>query len=241
MLSMLLVVVSAAPTVGVVERSTLGLAAAQGMDARERLVKSLVEAQLTAELLRGTCLERECLLARAAERKGCVVGVTLVKNKKGLTVDLEAVHAGAVVLQQTFLVLSEKGLEKAAEVQVFAYQLASKLVPREVPVNEPVAVERPLAPEVDLPVVIETRGPSPAKVGLGLGAGVVGAAGVALLVVGLVVKGTLDAQLAQQPVVTTLTRPEAQAQADLANGLMVGGAVSLAVAAGLATGAVLAP
>ncbi|MBI4934254.1 MAG: hypothetical protein HY828_10275, partial [Actinobacteria bacterium] len=71
--------------------------------------------------------------------------------------------------------------------------------------------------------------------------GIVALAGLGALVAGAVVKQQLDAALAERPVVTTLSRAQAEQQAGLANGLLGGGAAALgAGVAGGVTALVLA-
>lgn len=228
-------VLAAAPQarVSIVERSTLQLTAAAGAELRAQLASALTEARLAPELARDKCPDRACLFARARDSGAAVIGVTLVKDRRGVTVDLEAVNA-VTVLQQRTLAVPAGRLDQSADVQLFAHQLAALLL-----LDRPVAeAEKPgLVPRdvPDAPLVV-AAGPSPApKVIGGVSAGL-GAVGLGLLVAGLVVKGGLDAALAEQPVVTSLTRAQAEQQASLANGLMVSGAVALGLGvAGAAT------
>ena len=213
----------------IVERSTLGLSASVASQLRARLELALEEVHLEVTISAESCSDRACLMALAATQKSCVVGMTLVKNRKGLTVDLEAVDGDRVVLQQTFLLTSER-LEKSPEAQVFAHQLVSRLV-KDAPVVEPVR-----EPKLTVPVVEarpEWLEPTPPPAGPRVLAGVsggVGAAGLGLLIASAVVKGKLETSLKEEPVITTLTRPGAQQQAELANGLLGGGLVALALA-----------
>ncbi len=222
--------------VAIVERTTLGIPAGSGAALRQRLRVALGAAGLEAELVSPACADRECLTALARTRGACVVGVTLVKNKKGLTVDLEAVDAAAVVLQQTFLLANEQ-LERSPEAQVFAYQLGTRLA-KDRPVVEPPPPPKVLTPGlVEAPPPWLEPSPAPSRVAprvLGGVAGGLGAAAIGLLVASAVVKGQLDTAL-REPVVTSLTRIEAQQQADLANGLLGGSVVALGL--GLASGA----
>lgn len=224
-----------AADVAVVERSTLGLPPSQGAQLRARLVLTFEAVKLTGELLPDACADRACLQALARARKQVVVGMTVVKSKKGLTVDLDAVDGEAVVLQQTFLLSSGDKLEKSPEAQVFVHQLAARLV-KDAPVAEP-EEKKPeeKKPDVKNPeVTVEPQWverspstPSAAPKVLGVASAGVGVAGVVLLIAGAVVKGQLDTALSETPVVTTLTRSEAQARADAANGLMAGGTIAL--------------
>lgn len=220
--------------VTIVERSTLGVSPAVGASLRERLKTALETAGLQVELGTQSCADRLCLLAVAHSQKSCAVGMTVVKSRKGLTVDLEAVDAERVLLQQTFLLSNEK-LEKSPEAQVFAYQLSGKLVKDRPVVEAPVPEPKSVVAEVETkPDWLE---PPPAPVGprvLGVSSAVVGAAGLALMVVSAVVKGQLDTALGERPVITTLTRGQAQQQADLSNALLGTGVVALGL--GLAGG-----
>lgn len=235
-----LFVLSAAPQgrVLVVERSTLQVPAATAVKLRERLAVAFEDARLTPQVVPERCASRECLFSLARDADAAVVGVTLVKNRQGLTVDLEAVDATAVLEQRT-LVLATERLDTSPEVQLFAHQLAAKLL-----LDRPVA-DRPVAdapkpalvpdapPEAPL-VVAEAPSTAPKVIG-GVSAGL-GALGIGLLVAGLVVKGGLDGALAEQPFVTTITRAQAEQQASLANGLMAGGAAAIGLGvAGAAT------
>lgn len=228
-------VLAAAPQARVLiaERTTLQLTPAAGAELRAQFAAALTEARLAPELVSDKCPDRACLFALARDSKAAVVGVTLVKNRRGLTVDLEAVNAVTVLQQRTIAVAAEH-LDQSADVQLFAHQLAALLL-----LDRPVAdAPKPeLVPQAvpEEPLVVAAQ-PSPApKVIGGVSAGL-GAVGIGLLVAGLVVKGSLDAALAEQPVVTSLTRAQAEQQASLANGLMAGGAVALGLGvAGAAT------
>lgn len=236
MLGLMLVLLTTAADakVTIVERSTLGLSPAAGALLRERLKLAFEKVGLEVALATEGCADRLCLLAVAHTQKSCAVGVTVVKSRKGLTVDLEAVDAEHVLLQQTFLLSSEK-LETSPEAQVFAYQLSAKLVKDRPVVEAPVPEPRSVAVEVETkPEWLE---PAPAPMGprvLGISSAAVGAAGLALIVVSAVVKGQLDTALAEQPVITSLTRGQAQQQADLSNALLGTGVVALGL--GLAGG-----
>jgi hypothetical protein len=218
--------------IAIVERSTLGLPAASAAQLRERLKTALEAAGLEATVATEACPDRPCLMALAHSRGAVVIGMTVVKNRRGLTVDLEAVDADVVVLQQTFLLSSEK-LERSPEAQVFAHQLHAR-VARDTPVVEAPKTLVPVARVESPPEWLEPAPPVAPRV-VGIASAAVGVAAVGLLIAGAVVKGQLDGALAQQPVVTALTRAQAQQQAGLANGLLGGGsaALGLAVAGGI--------
>lgn len=238
MLPLLLTLLTTAePQVAIVERSTLGISAQAGAQLRGRLKLALEQEGVTAVLSGESCADRACLLAQSQSREGCVVGMTVVKNRKGLTVDLEAVQDGAVVLQQTFLLSSDK-LDSSPDAQVFAHQLQKRLA-KDRPVAEPPPVVA--APKLTPPIAEakpEWLEPAPAPVAPvvlgGVSAGV-GAVAIGLLVASAVVKGQLDTSLQERPVVTTLTRAEAQQQADVSNALLGVGLAGLGL--GLAGGA----
>ncbi|MEW5742821.1 MAG: hypothetical protein AB1938_28145 [Myxococcota bacterium] len=235
MLPVLLLLLSAAPgppKVLIVERSTIGLGAAEAKDLRGRVALALDRASVPAEMADTRCRDRACLTALAKEKSACVVGVTLVKNRKGLTVDAEAVDATTVLVQETFLI-SSGALEDSPEAQVFAHHLAAKLLKdrpvAETPVERPATVARALEPPATEPHPELTQTPpSPLapKVVFGVSSGV-GAVGIGLLIAGAVVKGQLDGALLEQPVVTSLTRAQAEQQAALANGLFAAGWTAL--------------
>ena len=238
MFALVLTLVFSAADVAVVERSTLGLPPSAGAQLRARLVLALEAVKLKAELVAEPCADRACLQSIARERKRVVVGMTVVKCKKGLTVDLDAVDGEAVVLQQTFLLTSDR-LEQSPEAQVFAHQLSARVVKDTPLVEAPKPdVREPVVTVQEAPAFVDDEAPrpSPAPTVLGVTSAGVGAAGLALLIGGVASKGQLDATLAQ-PVVTQLNRSQAQAQADTANGLMAGGAVALGLGV---TGAVTA-
>lgn len=223
--------------IAIVERSTLGISTQAGAQLRGKLKLALEQVGLEAVVSGQSCADRNCLLAQAQARGGCVVGMTVVKNRKGLTVDLEAVKGDAVVLQQTFLLTSEK-LEASPDAQVFAHDLQKRLE-RDRPVAEPPPVsETKLTPTPIVEAKPEWLEPAPSpvapKVLGGVSAGV-GAVAIGLLVASAVVKGQLDTSLQEKPFVTTLTRAEAQGQADLSNALLGVGIAGLGL--GLAGGA----
>lgn len=230
-----LLALSAAPQgrVLVVERSSLQVSAATAVKLRERLARAFADARLSPQLVGERCASRECLLSLARDADAAVVGVTLVKSRQGLTVDLEAVDATAVLLQST-LVLSTERLDTSPEVQLFAHQLAAKLLLDRPVADDPKPALVPDAP-TEAPLVLAQAPSTAPKVVGGVSAGL-GALGIGLLVAGLVVKGGLEGALSEQPVVTTITRAQAEQQAALANGLVAGGAVAIGLGvAGAAT------
>jgi len=218
--------------IAIVERSSLGIPAAGAAQLREQLKGALATGGLEAVVAPEACPDRPCLMALAQSRGAVVIGMTVVKNRRGLTVDLEAVDAEVVVLQQTFLLSSEK-LERSPEAQVFAHQLHARLA-KDTPVVEAPKTLEPVARVESAPGWIEPAPPVAPRV-VGISSAAVGVVAVGLLIAGAVVKGQLDSALAQQPVVTTLTRAQAQQKADLANGLLGGGtaALGLGVAGGI--------
>lgn len=236
MLALTLLVLAAAPKVTLVERSTLGLTERQATEARGKLVGALSAAGLEAGTAAEQCEDRSCLVAKSLKRDHCVLGVTLAKSRKGITVDLEAVDGELLVLQHTFIATLDK-LEKAPELTEFAQQLAKKLAVRDAPVVTPAPQEpRPvveLAPR-ETPAWVDQRPvpPSRAPVVLGAVAAGVGAVAIGLLVANVVVKGELDRALGEQPYVTSLTRTEAEAKAATANALLVGGVLGLTLGLG---------
>lgn len=239
-LVVLLVASAGGAKVALVERSTLGVSPAEGARLRAQLLATLDKVNLAAELVTPACASRECLTEVARTRGGCVIGVTLVKNRKGLTIDLEAVDAAHVVLQQTFL-LTGPLLERSPEAQVFAHQLAGRLVADERPVVERPPPTLEPRPELVAEEPIEVAPPRVAPRVLAVSAAGAGAVAVGLLIASAVVKGNLDSALAEKPVVTTLTRAQAQQQADLANGLLAGGVVGLGVGLALGATAIVLP
>lgn len=248
MLPLLLTLITAAADVevSIIERSTLGISAQQGAQLRAKLKVALEQVGIEAVLGPDSCADRKCLLDQSKSLGLCVVGMSLVKNKKGLTVDLEAVKGEAVVLQQTFLLLTNEILDKSPDAQVFAHQLQTRLA-KDRPVAEvkPPPVEekekekdKKLTPAEVVetkPEWVEPPAPSAAPGVLGGVSAGVGAIAIGLVIVSAVVKGGLDTALQQQPVVTTLNRTQAQQQADTSNALLAAGLVGLGL--GVAGGA----
>ncbi len=223
--------------VAIVERSTLGISSQAGAQLRGKLKAALEEVGLEVVLSGTSCADRNCLLEQADTRGTCVVGMTVVKSRKGLTVDLEAVKAGSVVLQQTFLLTSER-LERSPDAQVFSHQLQLRLVKKDTPVAEtPVMEPRLATPIAEVkPEWLEPSSASAAPRVLGIVSAGVGVVGIGLLIASAVVKGGLDTSLRERPFVTSLTRAEAQQQADVTNALLGIGLASLGLgAAGGAT------
>ncbi len=227
------------PEIAIVERTTLGVSSQAGAQLRGKLKLALEKVGLEVVITPDACADRTCLLDMA--RGGCAIGMSLVKNKKGLTVDLEAVKDGAVVLQQTFLLMPNESLEKSPDAEVFAHQLQSRLakdrpVVAAVPEKEKEPKLTPTNELVDAkPEWVEPapRSAAPSVIG-GVSAGV-GALGIGLIIASVAVKGGLDTALQQQPLVTTINRAQAQQQADLSNALMAAGLASLGL--GIAGGA----
>jgi hypothetical protein len=220
--------------VAIVERSTLGISAQAGSQLRGKLKLALEEVGLEVVLSGASCADRPCLLAQSQTHGTCVVGMTVVKNRKGLTVDLEAVKAGEVVLQQTFLLTNEK-LETSPDAQVFAHQLQGKLV-KPLEKDTPVVEKRLSPPLAEVkPEWLEPAPPSGGPRVLGVVSAGVGAVAIGLLIASAVVKGGLDSSLQEKPFVTSRTRAEAQQQADITNALFGIGMAGLGL--GVAGGA----
>jgi len=238
------VALAASPRVEFVERDTVGVKPETSLRVRTSLVALSTKAGLRAVLSTEGCTSSDCL-KQISESKGVsLVGVTVVKSRRGLTIDLEAVFGPRVLLQQTFASSSDS-LETSADAQRFGKELAAKLVAT-VPAEDPVVTDAPRVetpksvplPTEPTPAWVEqtpTRSAGPGVV-VGVSAGGM-AVGGGLLVAGLGGRANLDAELKSQPVVTTLTRPQAQSRADVANVLMGAGSVTAALgAAGLVTG-----
>ncbi len=230
-----LLTTAAAPPIAIVERSSLGVSTQAAAQLRGKLKLALEQVGLEAVVSAQGCADRSCLLAQAQARGGCVIGMTAVKNRKGLTIDLEAVKDDALVLQQTFLLSGEK-LETSPDAQVFAHDLQKRLE-KDRPVAEPppVVTEPKLTPRL-VEATPEWVEPSPvAPKVLGWSSAGVGAVAIGLLVASAVVKGQLDTALQEKPFVTTLTRGDAVRQADLSNALLGIGLAGLGL--GVAGGA----
>lgn len=237
---------AAAPRVELVGRNNFGVDEKTASTLRERFRKAMTAEGLDATSLAEPCTDSACLKALAREHDVVVVGMTIAKGKKGFTIDLEALDARGSVLQQTFVISSDR-VERSPDAQVFAKELALRLAPPEPEPSKPlentdVPVKEPqkkvvLAPEETTPDYVEER-PAPRalpRVVLVSGA-VVAVAGLAMIIGGAVSAGELDKTL-QAPVVTSLTRPQAQAQADGANALMgLGSATLVAGAVAVVTG-----
>lgn len=233
------------PRVEFVERNTVGVTAESSQRVRAGLTAMARKAGLRAIISREGCASSECLKELSESKKVSLVGVTTVKSRRGMTLDLEAVYGHRVLLLQTFVTSSES-LESSAEAQKFIKELSAKLaasVPAEDPTPPADAPRVEVKPTVPLPAETTpawaeeqpTRSSAPGVV-VGVSAGAV-ALGAGLLIAGLVASATLERELSSQAVVTTLTRPQAQARADVANGLMSAGSITAGLgAAGLVTG-----
>jgi hypothetical protein len=241
-------VLAAGPRVELVERNSMGLDAKTAALLRERVRKAMVSEGLDAVVVPQPCTDTECLRTLARAHDVVVVGMTIVKSRKGFTIDLEAVDLQQQVLLQTFVIADER-VERSPDAQVFARELALKLAApepapkKDVPLEDPPPKKVTLEPPARLdpePVLVE-RAPVPAAPRVVLvSSAVVAAAGVAMIVGGAVSAAQLERSLQETPVVTTLTRPQAQAQADGANALMgFGTAAFVAGSLGIITGVAL--
>lgn len=246
-LGVLVAVAAQVTPVDLVERNSLGLTAMEAARTREQLKHLMARAGFSVVMTGEVCGDSACLRGLAKARGHVVVGVTLVKSKKAVSVDLEAVDAAKVVLQQTFLAAPgelDRNEEAAAFVAALAERLEVKAV-ADAPVADAPVVERKKDPELTLAPreepVAWTQAEPKSNVGpkvLLAGAGAVLAGGVALLIAGAVSAGALEQRLQVQPVVG-LTRAEARAQADGANALMAAGTTASLVGVGLAVTSVV--
>jgi hypothetical protein len=138
----LLTLLAAAPRVELVERSTLGLSGPEGKQLRGQVQRALERGGLPTSLLTGACADHACLAARSRTGGACVVGVTLVKSRQGLTVDVEAVQGDETVAQRTW-VTHRPSLDDDADVQQVVKALALRLAPPEAPPSDgPLATPR---------------------------------------------------------------------------------------------------
>lgn len=174
-----------------------------------------------------------CLAKTATDAHAAVaIGVTVLKARKGVSVDVEAVDAAGTALgAETFLV-PPAGEPLPPEAAALFRRIAAAAVPV-VADDAPKRVE--LAPAA--PVEVAAAPSSPLLKVAFVGAGVTGVAAAGLAVAGFLTRATLQTKLAQ-PVVPG-TRAQAQGEATLTNGLLVGALISTLVAVAAGATAVL--
>ncbi len=225
-------VLGAAPGIAVVKRSTSGVS-----EQVVALVLRTVEEGLRSEGLNpqswpGICSDDRVCLGAAAKlaKTAAAVGVTVIRGRRDITVDLEAVDANQQQLAvQTFSVPS-KGEPFPPEGIAFFNSVARRVKRDDAPREVRLTPEPAQQPAVE---VIADRSPA-----AGISAGVTIAAGVAtiaLVIAGIVVKGQLDAAINSGRPVAPLTRAAAEAKASTANALF-----SASLAAGGLTAAAAA-
>ena len=236
-LALLTVLAAQPPHVALVKRSSAGIDNAVTAVVMRAVSDALLEDGLTASLEDLRCPGDAACLASVAQGSSAVatVALTLVRGRKQLTVDLEAVDEAERALGVvTFTVpllgapLPLEGtqfLKRVADALLAAHQAADAPKLQQL---EPVARPPPVA-------AVEVRARSSSgSAGLKVAGGsaiVLGAATVGVLIAAMVVKSGLEGQLARQPL--PLTRVEAEQQASLANGLFT----ATVIAGGLTTAA----
>jgi hypothetical protein len=224
----------------IVRRSSAGVADTTVAAVMHAVGNALERQGLVATIDVLTCSgDPACLAAQArASFAAATVAVTIVKGRRQLTLDLEAVDdAERPLTQRTFSVpLSGEPLPE--EGTRFVEEVAHALLAPLRPTDAPKVVE--LAPPPSRERLDVASAPPPTPLALRAAGGTtiaLGAATVGLLIAGLVVKGGLDTQVNAGPVIQ-LTREQAGQQASSANGLLTASALgaALTAAAGITTG-----
>lgn len=221
-------VLAASPTVGVFVSSELGKPEATPAATYLQAIEAeLTAAKLEVVRLTSTCKgDRACELKLGAEAKvAAIVPVTIAWAKKRSTIDVEAVRLKDAVSigQLTFSVSGKLGKPQDGQIATFATSVSSGL-PRvdDAPRVEPrVEATKPLTPTttptgttvLTTPPPTTTRSRVPALVvgGVAIGSGV--ASGV-LLGLAAGAQGQVNGLTDPAPI----TRPQAQALVDQANG-----------------------
>ncbi|MHB8876448.1 MAG: hypothetical protein ACYC8T_22365 [Myxococcaceae bacterium] len=221
-----------------VKGSAVGISDQTAATVLRTVGEALQERGFATQLHQGACdADRSCL-AKASQSAGAAaaLGVTMVRGRKDITIDLEAVDAQERQLAVQTFSANPRGRPFSGEAATFFDSLAGALAaPLESDVPRVVDLaSHPSAGRSELAAAPPSRTRQ-----LSSGAAAVGGvAALACLIGGLVVKGDLDSRLQAGPVVTGFTRDEAQGRAGLANGLFTGALLSAAVAgaAGVAAG-----
>lgn len=224
---LLLAFVTASP-VGLVTRSAKGVPDDTVRLVLEGLTAGLKQEGLTVRPLTPGCsLDAACLAAAARENGlAAVVGVTLLKGRRDLALDLEAIDGKGRQLAVDTFSAPLAGAPLPPEAEVFLDRLKRALAPPAEDAPRAVRLEPETSPAPDL-VQAPSRGPwvkvsavtTVASAALGLGC----------LIAGAVLKGQLDAKLNPGGVTSAISRPEAEARARTVNALGTIGVVSLAI------------
>ena len=238
----LTLLLTANPEVGLVKRTMSGATDATVAVVLQKIAEGLEGHGLGARAVSTTCGgEVKCLASVARDsRLAAVVAVTIVRGRRELTIDLEAVDAAQRQLAVQTFEVPLSGAPFPAEGAEFFRALKTALA-KSVD-DSPRTVELAPKPQADsepIPEVVKPRGSNRLMLATGVTTVVTGVAGLALLIAGLVAKGQLEARLTGNPVVG-ITRREAERRADVANALGTASAISFGVAgAGAVTTGIL--
>ena len=218
---------AASPQVVVIKRTSVGVSETAVARVVLTLLDELTKAGIEAREAPGTCgPERVCLASTAQLAKAAAaLGVTIVRSRRDLTIDLEAVDDSEHPLGlQTFSVpLSGQPFPPAAS--AFFASLAAAVVKPAADAPRAVQLEPPPS---DAPIVIQrsnTAGHVAAVSTL-----VVGATAIGLLVAGMVMRGSLETKLRPPNGIISGPRADAERQAGQVNAVLTGSLVATVVA-----------
>jgi hypothetical protein len=225
LLATMAAVLSATPEVAVVKVSTAGVSEATVALVIRTVTEGLQTEGLIAHQAARTCSDsRPCLASIATEVKAAAaVGVTVIRGRRDLTIDLEAVDPEQRELAvQTFSV-PLSGAPFPPEAIAF-FNTVSRRLKIANPPRDDAPREVRLTPETPIGGQVEVREVSGRTQATRVAIGVTIAGGVAtlaLVIAGVMAKGQLDQTLSRPgPIVGT--RAQAETQASLANGLISG-------------------
>jgi hypothetical protein len=236
------VLLAAAPEVAVVQRSTEGVSPEVVAKVLRQISDGLKNEGFSPRTLSKSCVDAKCLSDTSlSEKVAATVGVTIIRGRRDLTLDLEAIDGQQRQLAINTFGVPFKGAPLPLECAEFFRNLKLELAPKNAAIDVPRVVQLEPDPKIEeAPELVE---PKPAR-GLVRAAAVTtivtGAAGVGLLIASAVVKIRLDGIWAKRDgsVITEISRGEAERQAQLSNSLGTGSIVALAVTgvAAVATG-----
>lgn len=222
----------APPPVLVVRRETVGVSEPVVATVLRGVADGLTLEGLAAGEAKPACGgDAACLAQTAADaHAAAAMGVTVVKTRKGLSVDLEAIAADARALGVATFPVPASGAPFPPEAIAFLNKLARALAPKEE--DAPKLVELAPAPQ---------KGPAPVEAvhatarrpllrPLVVGTAIVGVAALGLGLAGGLYANDLKARFTAGRFINE-TRMQAQSEAALANGLVTGALISALVAA----------
>jgi hypothetical protein len=224
---------TATPEVILVKRSATGVPDATMTALLEEIRAGLEREGVHSRVGSSVCgSDLKCLgeAARTAKLQAAL-GVAVAPGPRNLAVDFELVDAKDKSVSASTFRVPLKGSPLPAEASDFFHITALLSAPE---TDAPRAVH--LEPERTEAVEVSVARPRPLLRVAGVTTIATAAAGIGLLVAGLVIKGQLDAQLKRMPI--SISRDAANSQAGLSNALGVGSAIAFAVcgAAAVSTG-----